>query len=76
MPRLFEKFNLKILSRNGAWPIHIKEHNQRIHGGRIWSENNNNVDKDGKEGSTTFYFSLPLVKKNHQQPNLKDSLHA
>jgi len=75
MPRLFEKFISKSYQGTGLG-LFISKSIINAHGGRIWSENNNNVDKDSKEGGTTFYFSLPLVKKNHQQPNLKDSLHA
>ena len=75
MPRLFEKFISKSYQGTGLG-LFISKSIINAHGGRIWSENNNNVDKDNKEGGTTFYFSLPLVKKNHQQPNLKDSLHA
>jgi signal transduction histidine kinase len=75
MPRLFEKFISKSYQGTGLG-LFISKSIIKAHGGRIWSENNNNVDKDSKEGGTTFYFSLPLVKKNHQQPNLKDSLHA
>jgi signal transduction histidine kinase len=75
MPRLFEKFISKSYQGTGLG-LFISKSIIKAHGGRIWSENNKNVDKDGKEGGTTFYFSLPLVKKNHQQPNLKDSLHA
>src|ERR1041385_5445484 len=75
MPRLFEKFISKSYQGTGLG-LFISKSIIKAHGGRIWSENNNNVDKDNKEGGTTFYFSLPLVKKNHQQPNLKDSLHA
>jgi len=75
MPRLFEKFISKSYQGTGLG-LFISKSIIKAHGGRIWNENNNNVDKDSKEGGTTFYFSLPLVKKNHQQPNLKDSLHA
>jgi signal transduction histidine kinase len=75
MPRLFEKFISRSYQGTGLG-LFISKSIIKAHGGRIWNENNNNVDKDGKEGGTTFYFSLPLVKKNHQQPNLKDSLHA
>jgi signal transduction histidine kinase len=75
MPRLFEKFISKSYQGTGLG-LFISKSIINAHGGRIWSENNNNVDKDGEKGGTTFYFSLPLVKKNHQQPNLKDSLHA
>ena len=75
MPRLFEKFISKSYQGTGLG-LFISKSIIKAHGGRIWSENNNNVDKDNKEGGTTFYFSLPLVKKNHQQPNLKDSLHT
>ena len=75
MPRLFEKFISKSYQGTGLGLL-ISKSIIKAHGGRIWSENNNNVDKDSKEGGTTFYFSLPLVKKNHQQPDLKDSLHA
>ena len=35
------------------------------HGGKIWAENNNN-GFDGKEGAT-FYFTLPIVKKEQQE---------
>ena len=75
MPRLFEKFISKSYQGTGLG-LFISKSIINAHGGRIWSENNNNVDKDSKEGGSTFYFSLPLVKKNYQQPNLKDSLHA
>ncbi len=75
MPRLFEKFISKSYQGTGLG-LFISKSIIKAHGGRIWSENNNNVDKDSKEGGSTFYFSLPLVKKNYQQPNLKDSLHA
>ena len=74
MPRLFEKFISKSYQGTGLG-LFISKSIIKAHGGRIWSENNN-VDKDSKEGGSTFYFSLPLVKKNYQQPNLKDSLHA
>ena len=75
MPRLFEKFISKSYQGTGLG-LFISKSIIKAHGGRIWSENNNKVDKDSKEGGSTFYFSLPLVKKNYQQPNLKDSLHA
>ncbi|HZA06707.1 MAG TPA: ATP-binding protein [Nitrososphaeraceae archaeon] len=62
MPRLFEKFISK--SYQGTrLGLYISKSIVEAHGGRIWAENNTDVN------GATFTFSLP-VKKNSRSPNL------
>ena len=61
LPRLFTKFATKSETGTGLG-LYISKSIIEAHGGRIWAENN----KDG-EGAT-FSFTLPLHKKQHQQP--------
>ena len=73
VPRLFEKFISKSYQGTGLG-LFISKSIIESHGGRIWAENNNNADKDDKEKGATFYFSLPLIKKQKHQPSFREEV--
>ena len=73
VPRLFEKFISKSYQGTGLG-LFISKSIIEIHGGRIWAENNNNAGKDDKEKGATFYFSLPLIKKQKHQPSFREEV--
>ena len=56
MPRLFEKFISKSYQGTGLG-LYISKSIVEAHGGRIWAENNPDVN------GATFTFSLPVNKK-------------
>ena len=59
--RLFQKFASKSFQGTGLG-LFISRSIIEAHGGRIWAENNS----DGR--GTTFYFTLPVIKRLQQQP--------
>jgi two-component system, OmpR family, sensor histidine kinase VicK len=71
LPRLFTKFATKSETGTGLG-LFICKRIIEVHGGRIWAWNNNNNDDDddGIEQGAVFAFSLPLSKKQEQQPTL------
>ena len=64
MPRLFTKFATKSETGGTGLGLYITKSIIEAHGGKIWAENN----KDGK--GAAFSFTLPLHKKQHQQPTV------
>ncbi|MGC2307128.1 MAG: ATP-binding protein [Nitrososphaeraceae archaeon] len=56
--RLFSKFASKSYQGTGLGLFICKSIIQ-AHGGRIWAENNNNIDGDKSSGGATITFSLP-----------------
>jgi hypothetical protein len=56
MPRL-HKISYKIRERNWTWPLYFKKY-YRVHGGKIWAENNPNGE------GATFSFSLPTINSS------------
>jgi len=69
LPQLFTKFSTKSplhgVQMGTGLGLFISKSIIEAHGGKIWAENNNN-GFDGKEGAT-FYFTLPIVKKEQQE---------
>jgi signal transduction histidine kinase len=63
LPRLFSKFASKSFEGTGLG-LFISKSIIEAHGGKIWAANNDN-NKDGSKGAT-FYFSLALTEKQHQ----------
>jgi signal transduction histidine kinase len=68
LPRLFSKFASKSFEGTGLG-LFISKSIIEAHGGKIWAENNDDNNKDGSKGAT-FYFSLALTHKQHE------NLHA
>ena len=58
-PNLFTKFVTKSFQGSGLG-LYISKNIMRIHGGKIWGENN----KDGK--GATFGFRLPIKNRTYQ----------
>ena len=56
--RLFSKFASKSYQGTGLG-LFICKSIIHAHGGRIWAENNNNIDGDKSSGGATITFSLP-----------------
>jgi signal transduction histidine kinase len=56
--RLFSKFASKSYQGTGLG-LFICNSIIHAHGGRIWAENNNNIDGDKSNGGATITFSLP-----------------
>jgi signal transduction histidine kinase len=73
VPRLFGKFISKSYQGTGLG-LFISKSIIESHGGRIWAENNNNAGEDGIEKGATFYFSLPLIKKQKHQPSFREEV--
>jgi signal transduction histidine kinase len=69
LSHLFTKFSTKSplhgVQMGTGLGLFISKSIVESHGGKIWAENNNN-GFDGKEGAT-FYFTLPIVKKEQQE---------
>lgn len=56
--RLFSKFASKSYQGTGLG-LFICKSIIHAHGGRIWAENNNNIDGDKSSGGAPITFSLP-----------------
>jgi len=59
LPRLFEKFATKSDSGTGLG-LYISKNIVEAHGGKIWTENNDNNNPNYGKG-TVFLFTLPLT---------------
>ena len=55
MPRLFTKFATKSFQGTGLG-LYISKNIVEVHGGKIWAENNGNIDGKG----TNIVFTLPF----------------
>jgi two-component system sensor histidine kinase VicK len=62
-PKLFSKFITNSDAGTGLG-LFISKNIVEAHGGKMWAENNNSDNKDGKGGGATFRFSLPISKEN------------
>jgi two-component system, OmpR family, sensor histidine kinase VicK len=67
LPRLFTKFATKSETGTGLG-LFICKRIIEAHGGRMWAGNDD--DDEGTEQGAVFAFSLPLSKKQEQQPTL------
>ena len=67
LPRLFTKFATTSQTGTGLG-LFICKSIIEAHGGKIWALNNTN-----SKGGATFAFSLPISKKENQQPILSDN---
>jgi signal transduction histidine kinase len=67
LPRLFTKFATMSQTGRGLG-LFICKSIIEAHGGKIWALNNAN-----SKGGATFAFSLPISKKQNQQPILSDN---
>jgi two-component system, OmpR family, sensor histidine kinase VicK len=67
LPRLFTKFATTSQTGTGLG-LFICKSIIEAHGGKIWAVNNAN-----NKGGATFAFSLPISKKQNQQPILSDN---
>ena len=67
LPRLFTKFATTSQTGTGLG-LFICKSIIEAHGGKIWALNNAN-----SKGGATFAFSLPISKKQNQQPILSDN---
>lgn len=57
LPKLFSKFEANAFSGIGLG-LYICKNIVEMHGGRIWAQNNNFINR---ENGATFYFSLPVL---------------
>jgi len=64
LPRLFSKFASKSFEGTGLG-LFISKSIIEAHGGKIWATNNDDTNNDGSKGAT-FYFSLVLTQKQHE----------
>jgi signal transduction histidine kinase len=73
MPRLFEKFASKSFEGTGLG-LFICKSIIEAHNGRIWAENNNDVEK--KARGATFCFSLPVTDGVYSRQKQHDTERA
>jgi signal transduction histidine kinase len=73
MPRLFEKFASKSFEGTGLG-LFICKSIIEAHNGRIWAENNNDVEK--KARGATFCFSLPVTDGVYSRQKQQDTERA
>ena len=68
MPRLFTKFATKSYQGTGLG-LFISKSIVEAHGGKIWTENNNDngSDSDRNHKGATFYFTLPVVAMSEER---------
>jgi signal transduction histidine kinase len=64
-PRLFTKFATKSETGTGLG-LFICKSIIEVHGGRIWTENNNTNNEGTKQGGgAVFVFTLPISEQHH-----------
>jgi signal transduction histidine kinase len=68
LPQLFSKFASKSFEDIGLGLLFTAKCIIEAHDGKMWDENNNNINNTHREKGNTFYFTLPTINR---QANLK-----